>query len=114
MIDTTVMGPGFLVFFQHNGITSGGYEPQIAYKGHPWAYRPEEKKALGVIEDIAKKVVRAPLTASHKVSKDDLELMLRLKLQAKDMAFEVKYLKLLVELQQFHRQQEEIFLLLLH
>lgn len=114
MIDTTLMGPGFLVFFQHNGITSGGYDPHIAYKGHPWAYKPEEKEALEVIEGIAEKVVKTPLRPAKAVPKDDLELMLRLKLQAKDMAFEVKYLKLLVELQQFHRRQEEIFLLLLH
>lgn len=114
--DTTLMGPGFFVFFQRGVIETGGYEPEI-YKDHPWFYEPikpkgkEEKKALKVVEQIIQ-------TQPEDTSEEDLELALRLRLEYQEITFKFIYL---VWLQQEHehcelmRKQEEeaIFLLLL-
>lgn len=111
--DTTLMGPGFFVFFQRGIIETGGYE---IYPDHPWAYSPkpetkEEKKALKLVEQIIQ-------TQPEDTSEEDLELALRLRLEYQEITFKFIYLIWLqqeYEYCELMRKQEEdaIFLLLL-
>ncbi len=118
--DTTLMGPGFFVFFQRGIIETGGYEPPVDYgKYHPYRYTPkvrfkfkeEEKKVVELIEEVFEFV-------ESDTKEEDLELILRLQLQQQEILCKELYILWLEQEFQLYlawkREQEAIILLLLH
>jgi hypothetical protein len=118
------MGPGFFVFFQRNIIESGGYPvPPVGERGtipEVWKYRPrvrfkfadeEEREVAEVVEQVFEAV-------EEEDTKDDLELILRLKLEAQQITFKALYMLWLEQeyarYLRWRQEQEAIFLLLLH
>lgn len=110
--DTTIMGPGFFVFFNYGIIESGGLD---AYEHHPYAFKParfkfageEEKKAAPIIERIAQEVAE-----SEKIeTKEDIELILILRLEMQGLIYKSMYLTWILE--QRKRYNMAIALLLL-
>lgn len=110
--DTTIMGPGFFVFFQRGIIEQGGE----FYDGHPYAFKPakfkftdeEEKKAAPIIERIAQEIIESKKAET----KEDIELILILRLEMQGLICKSIYLTWILE--QRRRYNMAIALLLLN
>ena len=113
MIEPNIMGPGFFIFFQTEEIESGGwfpaYIPKVRYKFKD----EEEKEAAEIVEDL---VVLQPIKQTH----EDLELVLRSRLQTHDIRFKNIYLNWLLDEHKKYakaikqKRRKEMVLLLLH
>lgn len=111
-LDTTIMGPGFFVFFQRGVIEQSGE----FYDRHPYTFKPakfkfadeEEEKAAPIIERIAQEV-----TESKEIeTKEDIELILMLRLEMQGLICKSIYLTWILE--QRRRYNMAIALLLLN
>jgi len=112
MIETNPMGPGFFIFFQDEVETSGGWEPYKYRKRVRFKYADEEEeKAAPIIERIAEKV----LDTKEVETKQDIELVLRLRLEQEGLIYKNLYLVWLINQTKVERQREEsVIMLLLH
>ena len=117
--DTTIMGPGFFVFFQRGITETGGW----GYKDHPWLrapreperYEAKEKKAIEIVEELVEKVMKKPSKVFEEPTDQDLELMLRLQLEHQEITFKFIYLIWLQDCYRMRQNEEDaLFLLLLH
>ncbi len=110
MIDTTLQGPGFFVFFQRNIIESGGFPEAWKYRPVIKFKREEEKQAAKVVEEIFEH-------AEPDATLDDLELILRLQLRNQEIALKVLYINWLEQeyalYVKWRNEQNAVFLLLL-
>ena len=112
------MGPGFFIFFQEDEgkeRPAGGYDyfppytPKVRYKFKD----EEEKEAAEIVEDL---VVLQPIKQTH----EDLELVLRSRLQTHDIRFKNIYLNWLLDEHKKYakaikqKRRKEMVLLLLH
>lgn len=117
--DTTLMGPGFFVFFQRGIIESGGWDSDP----YPFIVRPKfkakgkDKKAKPILEEIAEKILKTPKIETSK----EIELILRMRLKVERLRFKNLYLTWLTrEVEKEHKKRKkrkkdsEAVLLLLH
>lgn len=111
--DETLMGPGFLVFFQYGTIEIGGYEPSyeiaktLPYKRFE-IETPEQEKAVQVMQEMVQKIV-----TPAQIKPDEMELAFRLRMIEMQIRFELIYLDWLEQcIEQRRRYLAAIFLLL--
>lgn len=102
-LDTTVMGPGFFVFFNYGIIESGGFfdfpdRPPVAGK-------KKKRKIQQIIEEVAQRTEGRSLA--------DQELALRLILEAEKIVYRSLYLKWLKTEAKKRRQRKTALVLLL-
>lgn len=114
MINITPQGPGFFIFFQTDRSTSGGDETFVDYgtvRERFKAKDKEEEKAAPVIEAIANKVIETKAIET----KEDIELVLRLRLEQEGLIYKNLYLVWLINQTKIERQRRDaIIMLLLH
>lgn len=81
------------------------------YKNHPWLFKTEEEvEAKPVIEAIAEKVIETPFIETEQ----DIELILRLRLEQEGLIYKVIYLKWIKACIERQKRNKAIILLLLH
>jgi len=101
--DTTVMGPGFFVFFNYGIIESGGYFDFP--DSPPRAGKKKKRKIQQIIEDVAERTEGRSL--------DEKELALRLLLEAEQIVYRDLYLKWVQKETRKRKQKRAAILLLL-
>lgn len=89
--DTTLMGPGFFVFFQRGIIESGGYLDFESIRHTPRfkAYDEDEKEAKPILEDIAQQMA----DNQYIITRQDMEIVLRMRLREQNIAYKNLYMK---------------------
>lgn len=80
-LDTTVMGPGFFVFFNYGIIESGGF---FDYPDTPTRVRDEKPKPREIIERVAKR--------TQAWDQDEREMALRVALEVHQIRYRKLYL----------------------
>lgn len=117
-LDTTLMGPGFFVFFQRGIIESGGYPADGVSEFYKYRPRVRFKFADEQERRVAEVVEQVFEVIEEDTTQDDLELILRLKLEAQHIQFKALYMIWLEQeyarYLKWRQEQEAIFLLLLH
>ena len=98
-LDTTLMGPGFFVFFQRGIIESGGFN----FPDRPPVYKDVPEKVCKIIKRIEKK----------QLPKDDEELALRLALKLQEIKYQELYLEILQQESKRRKRRCKAIILLL-
>ena len=101
--DTTVMGPGFFVFFNYGIIESGGY---FDFPDRPPAGKKKKKRKIEqIIETVAERTEGRSLA--------DQELALRLVLEAEKIVYRSLYFQWLKKETRKRKQKRTTIMLLL-
>ena len=113
MIKSTPMGPGFFIFFQTETIESGGYFDYGTLRERFVPKTKPEEKAAPIINRIAEKILETKQIETNQ----DIELILRLKLERENIRYKQLYLTYLIgqaKIERKAKQKRAAIILLLH